>query len=258
MAQVQQQTKQSPRFGIVYLEGGKSGLKVVHTYTEAPKKIINPDGSREYGPPSPTIHELFGGGFAYADGSPVIIREHLERICNPKMRDRGLAWFDGKAKLSETATKDIPPLANKEDPPDSSQPRGLYVLSTDLPGEKDEVTEGLNKQVTEAEVVNNSFAAIMQSLDTIMHRIDKQDMQIAEIKKRPPAPKRMAMSQAKHSKQSETMRKRWADPEYKGKMLSKMGTFTKWKDKGVGENRRDKENLNGEDATEAGSEVQTV
>lgn len=252
MAQVQGQVKQFPKFGIVYPDG-VSGIKVVRTFTQGPSKFVNADGSVAYTTPPPTIHELFGGGFAYADGSPVSDRKHLELLPS-QMREKALIWFDGSRELSQVATENVSPL----DLEGKIRPEPVYVLSTDLPTEK--VTEDLDKQIAEfakappiidADRIFNELSLIAQSVLSISDTVKEQGKQIVELKKHPKAPRRMVLSEAKHSKQSEKMKARWADPDYKAKMLSK-GVLAKWKDKGVGENkRRDKETVgNGKDTSE--------
>ena len=213
MGQVQQQARQFPGFGIVYPDGIK-GIKVVGTYTEGPSKIVNHDGSISYKAPTPTVHELFGGGFSYADGSPVTNRQHLEALPG-KMQERALKWFDGSRKISEEATKDIPPRVG-EDVKDKERPEPAFIISTDMPPENQ-----LPEKAVVGVKVDKELSAIMQTLGAIMDRMDKLDKQIADIKKHPPAPRRMAVSDARHSKQSDAMKAKWADPAYKAKMLAK-------------------------------------
>lgn len=246
MVQGQAQARAFPGYGVVYPDG-INGIKVVHTFTQGPSKIFNPDGSIGYTTPPPTIHELFGGGFVYADGSPVSNREHLE-ILPGKIRDKALLWFDSHGKISSIAQTDIPPL----DLDKKERPEPVYVLSSDLPVEKDEVTKDLDKQVAKSEEkpALDTFSQVLVAIASLAETVKEQGKQIANLKKRPPAPKRMPLSEAKHSKQSDAMKARWADPEYKAKMLTK-GVLGKWKDKGVGENLRDKKKVeDGKDITE--------
>lgn len=213
---VQAQVKQFPGFGVVYPDG-VSGIKVIGTFTQGPSKTVNPDGSVAYSTPAPTIHELFGGGFAYASGSPVTNREHLEMLPGG-MRTRALEWFDGHGKLSEVAKEDIPPLNLDE----KKRPEPVYVLSSELPTATDEVSKDLDKVVhTDQTELQSSLASIAQSISVLATVVKEQGKQIADLKKRPPAPKRMARSEAKHGKQSETMKARWANPEFKAKMIAK-------------------------------------
>jgi len=244
MAQAQVRT--FPGYGVVYPDG-VSGIKVVGTFTQGPLKIVNPDGSVAYTTPAPTIHELFGGGFVYSSGSPVTKREHLE-ILPGGMRERALKWFDGSGELSVVAKEDIPPLNLDE----KQRPEPVYVLSSELPMKKDVIREDLDIQALSGpppvdfpKIINSVFDAIKDLTNTLR----EQGKQIVELKKRPKAPRRMAISEAKHGKQSLAMKARWADPVYKAKMTSK-GMLAKWKDKGVGENLRDKKrDENGKDAT---------
>ncbi len=248
---VQAQARSFPGYGVVYPDG-VSGIKVVGTFTQGPSKTVNPDGSVAYSTPAPTIHELFGGGFAYASGSPVTNREHLEMLPGG-MRTRALEWFDGHGKLSEVAKEDIPPLNLDE----KQRPEPVYVLSSNLPVEKDEVTKDLDAQVLKDDKQTTPdvdvLSQILLSIKGIAETVKEQGKQIADLKKHPPAPKRMGRSEAKHGKQSEAMKARWADPVYKAKMTSK-GMLAKWKDKGVGENVRDKKRgiEDGEDTTKTG------
>lgn len=169
----QVQAKQFPGFGVVYPDG-VSGIRVVRTVTQAPKKIVNPDGSIGYETPPPTIHELYGGGFAYADGSPVKIREHLLNL-PLTMRERALQWFDGNMGISEKA--------HDESKPDEKQrPKPVYVLSSDLPKEQDEVTKDLDKQ---AQVGVDAFAELLKMVKTIEQTVKEQAEQIATLKKKP-------------------------------------------------------------------------
>lgn len=215
-----------PGYGIVYLEKGE-GIKVVKTYTQAPAKVIEGDGSVSYTTPPPIIHELFGGGFCYENGSPVSNRSHLENITDMKMRERALKWFSGERVLSEVARKDIPPLP---DPGERKPGEVVYLTSSDLEKEDDPVTRKLNERMKtgEEEVVLDPISALavqmkalVDSVGMVAETVKDQGKQIAELKKHPPAPRRMAMSEANHTKQSAAMKARWADPEYKKKMLEK-------------------------------------
>ena len=103
------QVARFPGFGIVYPDG-INGIKVVKTFVQGPKKMVQPDGNVEWTTPPPTIHELYGGGFVYASGEPVTDRVHLESITDMKMRDKALRWFDGDKSISELATQNVPPL----------------------------------------------------------------------------------------------------------------------------------------------------
>jgi hypothetical protein len=198
----QAQVRQFPGFGVVYPDG-ISGIKVVRTFTQAPTKIINADGSTSYKTPSPTIHELHGGGFAYADGSPVKIREHLE-VLPPNMKEKALAWFDGDKKLA--VQTDIPPLNLDE----KERPEPVYVLSSDLPAEKGGVTEELDKKVKEIDV----FAELLKAVKSIEQTVKEQGEQIVQLKKSPSVPRKLG-------KQSEIMKKKWADPEWRARREAK-------------------------------------
>lgn len=199
------------------------GSKVVQTFTGGPSKIFNPDGSTSYTTPPPTIHELYGGGFSYASGRVVSDRTHLEMITDLKMRERALQWFDGHGKVSQIATENVPPL----DLDKKEEPEPVYVISTDMPIEKDEVTKDLNKTVQGAiqgvnvviEKLNQdglfaTMEAIRKNVSAMMDTIKEQGNQISELKKSSPAPKILG-------KQSEIMKKKWADPEWRARREAK-------------------------------------
>lgn len=204
----QVQAKQFPGFGIVYPDG-VSGIKIVHTFTEGPLKIINPDGSVSYTTPAPTIHELFGGGFAYSSGRPVTDRKHLEML-PAEMREKALKWFDGHGELSAVAKENVPPLNLDE----KERPEPVYVLSTDLPTSTDEVTKELDKIVKgESIEILNTLGSISQSLSVLSKIVEEQGKQITELTGTKPEPK--------VSRQSEIMKARWADPEWRARRKKK-------------------------------------
>jgi len=220
----QAQVRSFPGYGVVYPDG-VSGIKVVGTFTQGPAKTVNPDGSVVYSTPAPTIHELFGGGFAYASGESVTKREHLEALPGG-MRERALKWFDSHGELSVVAKKDIPPLNLDE----KERPEPVYVLSTDLPTEKDEVTKGLDKIVKddsgplfgkiEQVQLQDSLASIAQSISSLAETVKEQGKQIMELKSQPSKVKNKKPSS---DKRSEMMKARWADPEWRAKMKGKNG-----------------------------------
>jgi hypothetical protein len=204
----QAQVKQFPGFGIVYPDG-VSGIKIVRTYTQGPSKVINPDGSVGYTTPPPTILELFGGGFAYADGSPVIDRAHLEMVSDLKMREKALKWFDESKKMSEVSRENVPPLNLDE----KVRPEPIYVLSTELSTESSPAREELDN--TQMQMVKN-FEEMRQSMTSITDMVKEQAKLIAELMKPP-----QVTSQPKGTKQSEVMKKNWADPEWRAKREAK-------------------------------------
>jgi len=217
-----------PGYGIVYLEKGE-GIKVVRTYTQAPAKVIEGDGSVSYTTPPPIIHELYGGGFCYENGTPVSDKSHLENITDKKMCERALKWFSGERVLSEVAKKDIPSLPE----PDERKPgEVIYITSADLEKEDDPVTRKLNERMVQDKDTGkpepDTFSQILDAVKDLSSSVKmvvevqkEQGKEIAELKKHPPAPRRMAKSDANHSKQSAAMKARWADPDYKAKMLAK-------------------------------------
>jgi hypothetical protein len=208
MPQAQKQQKEFPGYGVVFPGGGKKGFKVINTFTEAPKKIINPDGSVSYNTPPPTIHELFGGGYVYADGKFVTDRGHLERITNLKMKERALQWFDTHGSAIK------PEIVEKTE---VGRPEPDFIRSDEIPQESDEVTEQLNNQV------QNSLSAIAQSIQTLTSLVQKQDERLTKLETSPqPEPLKRTGNQRK--KQSDVMRNKWANPAYREKMMNRIHT----------------------------------
>jgi hypothetical protein len=209
----QVQAKKFPGYGVIYPDG-VSGVRIVRTFTGGSSKMVNPDGSVRYTTPPPTIHELFGGGFAYADGSPVKFREHLEAL-PVEMREKAFKWFDESKELSPIATKDIPPLNLDE----KERPEPTFILSSDLPAERDKVTEDLNKLVQNTEL-QSSLTSIAQAISSLSTIVKEQGQQIAQLQNQPGEVK----SRKSHpDKRSEMMKARWADPEWRAKMKVKNG-----------------------------------
>ena len=161
---------QATKYGVVYPDG-VTGLKIVRAYTEAPKRKYNADGSVSYITPSPTIYELYGGGFSYSDGSRVSHREHLEAITEPNMRERALQWFDGDGKISKKATSDIPPL----DLEHKDKPDPVYVISSETGDEQvGRVTE---QRVEGKDVVTQEIEKKIQIGDLLID-MDRHDVSI--------------------------------------------------------------------------------
>ena len=217
---VQAQVRSFPGYGVVYPDG-VSGIKVVGTFTQGPAKTVNPDGSVVYSTPAPTIHELFGGGFAYASGSPVTHREHLEMLPGG-MRERALKWFDGHGELSVVAKENVPPLNLDE----QKRPEPVYVLSSDLPPATDEVSKGLDEvvhtdQKAGQEEIRDSLASIIQSISSLAEIVKEQGKQITELKSQPIEVKRKKFPSDKRSKM---MKERWA--ERKGLKVGSNGKDT--------------------------------
>ncbi len=209
----QAQVKSFPGYGVVYPDG-VSGVKVVGTFTQGPSKTVNPDGSVAYSTPAPTIHELFGGGFAYASGSPVTHREHLE-VLPGGMRERALKWFDGHGELSVVAKENVPPLNLNE----QQRPEPVYVISSnveqlDEPDKK--VVEGLGTQSYEnlqspgmlPKILQNSLNSITQSILSLAETVKEQGKQIMELSGQPGKVKHKKFPS---DKRSEMMKARWAE-----------------------------------------------
>jgi hypothetical protein len=204
-----------PGYGIVYPQGSTSGFKVTRICSHGSKKIRHADGSYEHIPPYPTIMELVGGAFCYASGQIVNKREDLEHL-PPQMKEMALQWFDSKRVIPKEAVVDIP------EPAERTEPDARWIMSNERPDLLD--SDGVQKDIdsaTKAAPPAMEESAIMSALNAIMDKLNKHDKDIETIKHSPPPPRRMALSEAKHSKQSETMKKKWADPAYKAKMLER-------------------------------------
>ncbi len=200
----QPQQRQFPGYGVVYPGGGDSGIKIVGAFTQAPKKVFNPDGSTSFEPPTPTIYELFGGGFSYASGKPVTKREELENITDPKMKERALEWYDTHGKAISS-----PEVVSREE--DKGRPEPAYILSSQIPQEQDEVTKSLDVQV------QNPLDVIAKSISSLTELVKKQGEEIAQLKvvTVPKEPKRRG------GNQSLKMKERWTDPAFRERMKNK-------------------------------------
>ncbi len=182
----QEKVKGFPGFGVIYPEGQETGLRVVRTFTDGGAKIRHSDGTVTYGIPSPTIHEVFGGGFAYASGLPVTKREHLEPLPD-QMKERALAWFDSKNLV-------IPKEAIVEVVDEKKEtPKPAYILSSDRP------------PIDEPhKVVANPLDKILEAISNLSQIVANQGNEIATIKGG-------KKSQSEKGKaQSERMKARWA------------------------------------------------
>lgn len=199
----QPQQRQFPGYGVVYPGGGTTGIKVIHTFTDGPKKMINPDGSVSYGTPSHTIHELYGGGFCYADGKPVTNREHLENITEIQMRERALQWYEIHGKAISPSDVVIKEGETERPIPD-------YILSNELPQEQDEVTKSIN----EVQPKEDSNLIIAKAISELAMLVKRQGEEIAQMKAVPPIPSKIR----KRGLQSQSMKDKWADPAFREKM----------------------------------------
>jgi hypothetical protein len=229
----QAQVARFPGFGIIYPDG-RNGIRVVKTFVQGPKKMVQPDGSVEWTTPPPTIHELYGGGFVYASGEPVIDRAHLESITDPKMKARALAWFDGDKKLSEVATKDVPPLEGQEER-EKKRPEPLYVVSTDM------APEGAPEKV-EKSSEKSELSQILSAISGIAETVKKQGEQIAELQKTPLATIDPQKIVAQRQRKGEAMKAKWADPEFRARQKA----------------AREAKKGNGKNTPETNQEVPTV
>ena len=199
-------------YGIVYPEGTSKGLKVVRAWTDGGKKIRNSDGSVEYMPPMPSIFELIGGAFCYASGQTINKREHLEPLPEG-MKERALAWFDKKTlAIPKEAIVDAP-LPTKK-----GEPEPNWIRSDerkDLLDLEGNVITGMEQSRAGEEIptsIEKSLGAIMGVLEGLATTVKSQGDEIAKLKT-PPPPLRTGSK-----KQSEAMKARWADPEYRAKM----------------------------------------
>jgi len=205
----QAQSKSFPGYGVVYPGGGNRGIKVVKTFTQGQRKMVNPDGSISYDTPPPTIHELHGGGFCYADGRPVTNRQHLENITVPDMKERALVWFEKHGQAISPSD-----IVMKEEV-EKGRPEPDFIRSDEIPQETDEVTEKLNDQM------QNSLSAIAQSIQALTNMVKNQDERLAKLETSPqPEPEKKPKNL--RSRQSEKMKAKWADPEYKAKMMKRI------------------------------------
>ena len=212
----QAQHKAFPGYGVVYPDGVR-GIKVVGTFTDGAKKTIHPGGSVSYSAPSPVIHELYGGGFCYADGNAVTNREHLEAITDLKMKERGLEWFDTHGKVIVSPQDDIPPL----DQDGKVRPEPAFILSNQLPEETDEVTKSINEQVQAKSETDN---AVMKAITDLATMVKQQGEEIAKLKVGPapePKPEKKPRGE-KNVKQAEIMKARWADPAFRERMAKRL------------------------------------
>ncbi len=212
MPQVQEaKVKGFPGYGIIYPEGTSKGLKVVKAWTDGGKKIRHSDGTVEFLSPMPSIFELVGGAFCYASGDVIKKREHLEPLPEG-MRERALAWFDKRSlAIPKDAVVDVPALAKK------GEPEPNWILSnerTDLLDLDGNVIPEKIKDVQEVSSVEKSLSAIMGTLEGLATIVKSQGDEIAKLKIAPPIP---ALKMG-HKKQSEAMKAKWADPEYRAKM----------------------------------------
>lgn len=218
MAQATQ--KGFPGFGILHTDGGQ-GIRVVKTFTQGPKKIIESDGSHTYLTPSPTIHELHGGGFCYASGKPVTNRTHLEAIDDPGMRERGLKWFDmhGRA-ISPEDVVEINPNEEK------ARPEPAYVVSNTV-AHPDEPMEVVREKVVPApptpakdntrSEIERILAGIATNLSSLTDEVKKQGQKVVDLENLVEAKKR-SMG-AKKEKISQIMKAKWQDPSYRNKVV---------------------------------------
>jgi hypothetical protein len=180
---VQEHVPKFPGYGIVYPEGTDKGLKVTKTFTDGGEKVRHQDGSVTYGIPKPTVHELVGGVFCYASGSPVTKREDLERLPEG-MKERALKWFDSKNLA-------IPAVAVVDKPPEGAEkerPEPAYILSTSLPpvgenGERPIVSLEPAKVPVSDDPLIKALKEIQENLVGMGTTLIKQGEEIAMLKK---------------------------------------------------------------------------
>ena len=213
---MREQKQQFPGYGVVYPGGGARGIKVVRTFTQGAKKIHQPDGSVEYSIPPPTIHELFGGGFCYADGNPVTSREHLENISNPPMKERALKWFD--SKQAAFAPGDIV----DKDEVKKERPEPDYILSNEVP-ENVLLGEKGNGEVSPPDTLQNTLSEMAKAIGSIASGVNTLTDRVSTLENAPA--QRKLVEGKKREKQRDAMRAKWKDPEYvKNVMASRTKT----------------------------------
>lgn len=197
-------------YGIVYPEGTSKGLKVVNAWTDGGKKIRHSDGSVEFLQPMPSIFELFGGAFCYASGDTIKKREHLEPLPEG-MRERALAWFD---KMQLAIPKDA--IVDAPTPAKKGEPEPNWIRSDErkdlLDLDKDKVERVIESQKLEAEnTIEKGLSAIIEKLESLDATVRSQGDEIAKLKITP-------VIRLGRKNQSEAMKAKWANPEYRAKM----------------------------------------
>lgn len=198
-----------PGYGIVYPGGGATGIKVVKTFTQGSTKTVNPDGSTSYSTPPPTIHELHGGGFCYADGRPVTNKGHLENISDPVMKERALKWYDmhGKAISPED-------VVVKEEGQEPERPAPAFILSNQLPeGSLEQGTVEIQKEQVAPipRPSGDDMSLIAKGLTELMDIVKKQGEEIVKLQTG-------KSTENWRAKQGNTMTNKWHDPEFRKKM----------------------------------------
>ncbi len=171
-----------PGYGVVFPDG-RTPLKVKHTYTEGPTKIHNMDGTTEFTVSPPTIHELVEGGFSYADGSPVTLREHLEKLPRP-MRDRALQWFDNKDNPASDGSLGV--VEEKTPMKDFYDSHPDIILSTEIEPQGSPVKAEI---VVVQDEMKRSIKAIEDAVLSLSEMMKSQRQEIETLKATPrPAP----------------------------------------------------------------------
>lgn len=198
-----------PGYGIVYPEGTSKGLKVVKAWTDGGKKIRNSDGSVEFLPPMPAIFELVGGAFCYASGDTIKKREHLEPLPEG-MRERALTWFDKRSlAIPQDAIVDAPAPAKKGEPEPnwirSDERKDLLDLDDKAKSEPIRIGEEVPSSI------EKSLSAIMGTLEGLATIVKSQGDEIAKLKITP-------VIRLGRKNQSDAMKAKWANPEYRAKM----------------------------------------
>jgi len=189
-----------PGFGILYPDG-VHGIRVVHSFTQGPRKVVNADGSVEYLTPLPVVNELFDGSFAYASGDKVTDRTHLEEL--PKqMRERALEWFDNKDKVPPTEGEII------LKPESLKEPEPAFIKSSDI--SLDEMDAPRNKSfakpvptVDPTVQILEAIAGLGKVVTSLSSKVESQGDEIAKIKS-----SRLSMGSSR-KKQSDTMKEVW-------------------------------------------------
>jgi len=186
------------RFGIVY-PNGIDPVKIVRAFTAGAKREYRTDGSVSYSIPPPTIYELVGGGFAYADGRQVSDRKHLENL-PPQIRENALKWFDEGKGISEKAFEGVPQKPENLD--EIEHPEIAYVLSTDVGADGTSKTnqelppEKVDKKETAKTIANDTLVV----MNSIMNTLKEINERLTAVEKgQPKQSPKMELARKAHS-----------------------------------------------------------
>lgn len=188
-----------PGYGIIYPQKSTTGLRYIKIMADGAKKIRHADGSIEYAAPQPTIVELVGGAFAYVSGQAVNKRQDLEWL-PIKVKEKALQWFDSQGFIPKEA------VVNEPEPVKRTEPDADWILSNERPDLLD-----LDNKPAEIQepTINKMDSAILHSLEAIDGKLGDMEERIALVEKGTPKQSdRLAFGR---KKQSESMKKKWAE-----------------------------------------------